>query len=534
MAGADEEDSTTIMMNPTATPPAPSIAAEKTQKSAGTASVVTSTTSSNQHAKEELWKDAFLVEVPEHPEVQVQWFELKKHTIFARAIVAGTAAANQSPSDVSIGKVVEVMVDETWKRTAKAILETKKHVTPDSYPPALHLLELGAVWLLNEELYCQGHGAHAHRLHLEDEPRCPDWTAFTLRVHMTPERHFAADLVDWGKFCKGLLLNSDISVSIAGVKPHLPILSEGALPDDKDGAIVYEDDELGFAVLNKPGNVPIHPSLSNHTEDVVSKFTMALHDKKKQMHVSLPNHYPEIDTEAQGLVCVATKSQFSAYMLNLLKEADTPPPEGEGNNGLVKVYKCLVCVKDPDRMGLLEAFQKTGKLITHFCDPVHHRFARRKPEDGSWHKCQLRVKQVGDESFRAACVSTVYEDSVDSCLAHRLWGPKVRSDVQYVMELQVETVGRFHAHQVRGQLAALGFPIVGDFQKGGGKVSVFHERHEWKHMALQCCELSFPVPIAAGKKGEAHHAGEGRCVFRLNSAWWSEYLRQYELYHVRG
>lgn len=246
MAGAEEED-TTIMVNPTTTtnttisPAAPStIADEIPQKSAGTASVVTSTTSSNLHAKEDLWKDAFLVDVPEHPEVQVQWFELKKHTIFARAIVAGTAVANQSPSDISIGQVVDVMVDKTWKRTAKAILETKKHVAPDSYPPASQLLELGAVWLLNEELYCQGHGAHAHRLHLADETRCPDWTAFTLRIHMTPERHFAADLVDWGKFCKGLLLNSEISVSIAGVKPHVPILTEGALPDNKDGAIVYE------------------------------------------------------------------------------------------------------------------------------------------------------------------------------------------------------------------------------------------------------------------------------------------------------
>lgn len=292
-------------------------------------------------------------------------------------------------------------------------------------------------------------------------------------------------------------------------------------------------------MLNKPGNVPIHPSLSNHTEDVVSKFTTALHEKKKQMHVSLPNHYPEIDTETSGLLAVATKAQFSAYMTRLLKQAESSKPAPEGELGLTKVYKCLVCVKDPERMGLLEAFQKTGRLITHHCDPVHHRFVRNLPEGnskkkGGWHKCQLRVKQIGDDKFRAACVSTVYSDSVDSCLAHRLWGPKVKSDVQYVMELQVETVGRFHAHQVRGQLAALGFPIVGDFMHGGGKVQLFHERHEWRRMALQCCELTFPVPVAPEKKGEPLTAGEGQCVFRLNAAWWSEYLRQYELYHVRG
>jgi len=307
----------------------------------------------------------------------------------------------------------------------------------------------------------------------------------------------------------------------------------------------------------------------------VSKFAKALHEKKKQLHVSLPNHFPEIDTETYGLLAVATKSQFSAYMTKLLKAAEKPTADGE--QGLSKVYKCLVCVKDPDRMGLLEAFQKSGKLITHYCDPVHHRFLRNPPkeqqqqdekgsshsnspqqqeqekdEKGSshgssnnnnhnnkhWHKCQLRVKKVGDDRFLAACVSTEYKDSADSCLAHRLWGPQVKADVQYVTELQVETVGRFYAHQVRGQLAALGFPIVGDFQKGGGKVSFFHQHHEWKRMALQCCELSFPLPVqekkGEPKKGEPLKAGEDQCVFRLNKAWWSEYLAQYELYHIRG
>ena len=276
---------------------------------------------------------------------------------------------------------------------------------------------------------------------------------------------------------------------------------------------------------------------------------MVLHDKKKQLHVSVPNHYPEIDTEAHGLLCLSTKPSFSAYMTNLLKQegshAASAPSKGESNNptALNKVYKCLVCVSDPDRMELLEGFQKSGKLVTHFCDPTHHRYLRNKPHETSsengdkshhWHKCQLRIKQVGDEKFRAACVSTLFADSIDSCLAHCLWGPTVQTDVQYVMELQVEVVGRHSSHQVRGQLAALGFPIVGDFSKGGGRVSVFHEHHEWNHMALQCCELSFPVPVASEKKGEAHQAGEGRCVFRLNNAWWSEYLRQYELYHVHG
>ena len=78
--------------------------------------------------------------------------------------------------------------------------------------------------------------------------------------------------------------------------------------------------------------MPLHPTLSNHTEDVVSKYTMALHGKNKHIHVSVPNHYPEIDTEAYGLVCVSTNPCFAAYMTNLLEQDGsgvTTPPEAK-------------------------------------------------------------------------------------------------------------------------------------------------------------------------------------------------------------
>ena len=198
---------------------------------------------SSQQSKEDLWKDALTVELPGDGTTSIQWYEYpakNHHELFARVVSSSSSNDDDSNNTVTIGQVVETMVDETWKRTAKAILETKKKVKPDSFPPATQLLELGAVWLLNERLYCEGQGAHAHRMHPKDETRVVDWNDFTLRIHIIPERHFAADTVDWGKFCKGLLLSDEVEVSIAGTKPHVPIVSEGALPDDKDGAIVYE------------------------------------------------------------------------------------------------------------------------------------------------------------------------------------------------------------------------------------------------------------------------------------------------------
>ena len=121
---------------------------------------------------------------------------------------------------------------------ARDILETGVHVeTADSYPTAAELLQLGAVWLLNETLYAAGQNAHARRLSPKDEDVTPDWKDMTLRVHYVPDRFFVAHEVDWSKYCKGLLLDNCTSAVIGGERALVPM---DKLPDGKDGVIVYE------------------------------------------------------------------------------------------------------------------------------------------------------------------------------------------------------------------------------------------------------------------------------------------------------
>ena len=45
---------------------------------------------------------------------------------------------------------------------------------------------------------------------------------------------------------------------------------------------------------------------------------------------------------------------------------------------------------------------------------------------------------------------------------------------------------------------------------------MFYQKHCWKHVALQCCEFK------VGK----------RSLFRLNKAWWSDAINQYERFHT--
>mmetsp|Transcript_38927 Transcript_38927/g.81429 ORF Transcript_38927/g.81429 Transcript_38927/m.81429 type:complete len:601 (+) Transcript_38927:212-2014(+) len=496
-------------------------------------------------SKKNLWKGSQNKDIGNNVIVQMIGMESAKHTVYAR-VDPDCAATSESLAAVPIGKVIEIMVDEEWRHVAKAILEKGVHVEPDSYPSAAELLKLGAVWLLNETAYAAGDHAHARRLSPKDENDTPEWKDMTLRVHVHPDRFFVAHEVDWGKYCKGLLLDGGgTSAVIGGRKAHVPVTG---MPDKKDGVIVYEDKELGFAVLNKPGDMPCHSTLSNHAEDVVSMFGNTLRERSndpelKHPFLSLPFR---VETEMHGLILAATKKEFCSYMTKQL-ESGTNNEVG----GLTKTYRCLVCIKHPDDIERIEHL--VGHPIEHYVDvksATPKVFVRNKPQSSNheWSRCLMKITSIASNStnFRAACVSSKYSDSNDFTLAHRLWGPNYEHPaedvgVQYVMQVDVQLMGTKAPHQIRGQLAALGIPIVGDGPYGGGTCEMRMHRHMWHRMAVQICHLEFRLPkvgqeeeeeeeVKEEKKTELVPTEEDKCVFHLNTAWWSEYLVDYERY----
>jgi 23S rRNA-/tRNA-specific pseudouridylate synthase len=500
-------------------------------------------------SKDDLWKDALEKEVGGATVQLVGLDDQAHHTAYARVSEGG--------ENVNIGAVVECMVDEGWRRVVKDIMEKKEHVEKDTHPSASLLLRLGSVWLLNETAWQKGEGSHAHRVTPDEEMTVPDWQNFTLRVHYVPDRFFVAETVDWSKPCRGLLVGPTTIVKIGEETPHVPVL-EG-LPDTKDGVIVYEvclensrvylcfimhvftfdfccesqDAAHGFSIVNKPGAMPDHATISNHAEDVVACFRHALEERKgtTSVHVAVQQRRDGcLDTATSGLLAIATKAAFTTYMNKLLNKQQ-----------VTRHFKALVCVKDTGTLSKLEHFQSSGTIVTHYLDPkspTPKHFYRHKPKDSKkeFLECKMRIVKIGDDNFRAACVRSVYKDSVDSSLAHRLWGPDSATPaedlgVQYVMEVEVELLTA-RAQQIHGQLAALGCPIVGDFQYGGGRCEFHSQHHKWNRLALQCCELSFQEPQWKDKNHKKELvSSERKCFFRLNMGWWSEYLTQYELYH---
>ncbi|KAL7536804.1 hypothetical protein ACHAXR_007404 [Thalassiosira sp. AJA248-18] len=520
-------------------------------------------------SKSDLWKGSLNKDIGNSIIVQMVGMESSNHTVYARVdpscytssssnnnTTTTTTPSEAHLSTVPIGKVIEIMVTEGWRHVAKDILEKGLHVeTADSYPSAAELLQLGAVWLLNETLYAAGENAHARRLSPKDENLMPDWKDMTLRVYYVPDRFFVAHEVDWTKYCRGLLLDNCTSAVVGGEKAHVPVMG---LPDGKDGVIVYEDNDIGYAVLNKPGGMPCHSTLSNHAEDVVSMFSAAQKErncesKTTSSFLSLPIR---VEPEMNGLILAATKKEFCSYMTKQFESAANNNDDGNNlTSGVTKTYRCLVCIKDPNDIDRIQSM--VNHTIEHFVDaksPTPKHFVRNKPKSSNhdWAQCLMRITSIGHESWRAACVRSTYSDSNDFTLAHRLWNPNMEHPaedigVQYVMQIDVQLLNsKARPHQIRGQLAALGIPIVGDAPYGGGECEMRMHRHLWTRMAVQICHLEFSLPkweqVEGGEEKEDGASSsssrvlvpseEDKCVFHLNTAWWSEYLVDYEKYLV--
>lgn len=534
----------------------------------------TSSGSKKVPTKEDLWKGAEVKTLADNSGwiVEMTGLDSKSHTVYARAVQTADYKPSTHPSPC-VRDVVESVVDVAWKHVAKHILEAKNrgaenadeilmvdldHWNQGAFPPANQLLELGAVWLVNETSFLQQeannngkkhHHSHTKKKRLTSEKhgeQQPDWKDYVLRVHYAPNRFHAMEEVDWAKYCRGLLLgDGSVQVFLGGklLAAHDHILPSG-YPDKKDGVIVYEDAEHGFVVLNKPGTVPDHATVNNHAEDVLSVFSHVLQDREKETrehkakgrsksppnshyhsrsaHVSLPL---PLDTETQGLVVISTRRAFASYLTNMVEASKATDTNGNSTKGVMKKYKALVCVKKPEDMMSLNNLQESGAVVKHYYhhNPNHKNhinFVDEIPKDHHAHEygtSQIRLLKIGTKNGLYAANVTADSTVGDAHLAHRLWGLGVQNQsktpaedlgIAYVAQLEFEQIvdaEQLHNHvskpsrltpqqMICGQLAAMGFPLVGDTVHGGGTSEVWGHRHGWNRLALQCCEWSFPQP----------------------------------------
>lgn len=419
---------------------------------------------------------------------------------------------------------------------------------------AEQLIDMGAVWFLPAgALLDPSRGEKPERLSAANTTSLLLLEGDYLRIHHYPRRFSACADYDWSRYV------------------------DNANGGDKPGVIVAQDDQKGWIVIDKPAMVPVHMTVDNEQENVAACLQRAIM-RTATTSFPLANTAPpppppyvstpqRLDQNTSGLLAVSTSKVFAAYFAKLLS---TKTEEQLGGSkiasvgGIHKFYRCLVCVQPPTpssavdddpntiyegstnhasswtvKQGVAElrSFAAEGTIVRHYLEPSAvcgpKRFVEELPHGKTkWPECLLKIRSVGK-------VSSLVGNQAGRDLAYALWDnpdsvtseaaeERIPANCQAVVEVEIELLtGR--THQIRGQLSTLGFSLVGDARYGGALPANYTSAGSEK-VALQCCELEFLDPdIIVKEDGILYMKQSERWNhFRLERAWWTPLLQQYQ------
>ncbi len=405
-----------------------------------------------------------------------------------------------------------------------------------------HYLELGSVWFLPADAPRDpSQGQKPVRLQVSDLQSTLKEGDY-LRVHHTPRRFPLVYNYNW---------TSDKQ-------------------DDSNGVVVARDDDKGYWVIDKPAHVPVHPTVDNVFENVASMIQQARQEQgEKDVYVTTTQR---LDQNTSGLFVVATSKPFAAYFAKLLRRKTEQQLASNSSilDAIHKRYKCLVCLIDSGSgwsvataMHRLQKYADEQRVMRHYLEPsirAPKHFAAT-PGNDTWVECLLRIKNVGptcplvgSEAGRDLATdlwsdkgkSTVFRsllvlETTRPILLHGnrltliLYSDAIPTNCVAVVEVEVELLtGR--THQIRGQLLAEGFPLVGDAQYGGaipqekeGELKSMQYIHS-DQLALQCSQLEFldPDVIVKNDGTEVLVPSDRWNTFQLHDCWWTSMIEKYQ------
>jgi len=227
-------------------------------------------------------------------------------------------------------------------------------------------------------------------------------------------------------------------------------------------SVLFENED--FMVVDKPAPLPVHAVSSNAVENLL----VFLERKRgEKFYVT-----SRLDVDTTGLLLLA-KSCESQTAINALFHAGK----------VEKIYRCVTEAAPP--LGLITHYQSTRKGVKKLF--LRERMAASDKE------CRLIVRSVEELDGDGVIGSVGFAgptDPVDST------EPAQTTPRRFLCTIQLLS-GR--THQIRGQLALLGCPIVGD--ELYGPTTGDHA------LQLECLSLTFPW------KGQTLHFERARKSF---------------------
>lgn len=194
---------------------------------------------------------------------------------------------------------------------------------------------------------------------------------------------------------------------------------------DYERDVIFQNSD--FMIVNKPALLPVHPTLDNFTENLLS----CLQEKTKTPVFSVHR----LDIETTGLIIFAKNELAMAYFQKLFS-----------NREIKKIYKAVVRGSGPTpgfyRHWMLKDPRSPKKISTH--------------EQANHVAIELNVLSRGAFSPGTS-----------------------------IVEIELLT-GK--THQIRSQMAHLGFPLIADTMYGGGP---FASEITYSHFLLHAYQLEF-------------------------------------------
>jgi hypothetical protein len=220
------------------------------------------------------------------------------------------------------------VLDPAYRHDPSLLDQHTNQNIPDLLP--IELLALGSVWYLpisaaphTIDRFDPSSGIKPRRLTVGD-CNTTIHPGDYLRIHFDPRRFCETNTWDWG-------------CSINETK------------NGKQGVIVARDDDVGYLIIDKPSNVPVHARVDNVLENVASsvgrmlwmerregltldRSTSELSDATTNLETSKANKRKQktdqlvyvatpqrLDQNTSGLLVVATEKSFAAYFAKLLR-----------------------------------------------------------------------------------------------------------------------------------------------------------------------------------------------------------------------